>query len=87
MSQLFLAKKGSFLWVPMRLRGETNAEATATWYGIFLSDGSRLEALDVLNSMWTGQPMVQRCPQIQPLAASKSQVKTGRSCSCDLAGN
>jgi len=52
-------------------------EATATWYGIFLSDGSRLEALDVLNSMWTGQPMVQRCPQIQPLTASKSQVKPG----------
>lgn len=59
-------------------------EATATWYGIFLSDGSRLEALDQLNSLWTGQPLVKKCPQIQPLAASVEQVKPGEAIHVNL---
>ena len=52
-------------------------EATATWYGIFLSDGSRLEALDELTALWRDQPLVKKCPQIQPLQASAEKVKPG----------
>lgn len=42
-------------------------EATATWFGMMLADGSRLEAVDVMNELWSGRPPANRCPQIEPL--------------------
>jgi len=42
-------------------------EATATWYGIFLADGTRLEAMDTLGELWSGHKPDNRCPQIKPL--------------------
>lgn len=42
-------------------------EATATWFGLFLPDGQRLEAMDTLSTLWTGKSPVNRCPQIKPL--------------------
>jgi hypothetical protein len=51
-------------------------EATATWFGMLLPDGSRLGAVDVMQELWTGKPPTHRCPAIVDLrlldeAASK----------------
>jgi hypothetical protein len=71
------AEKGKLCLGSYAFAWGNKREATATWYGIFLSDGTRLEALDQLNSLWTEKPLVQRCPQIQPLKASADKVKPG----------
>lgn len=53
----------AFLW-------GTKQEATATWFGILLPDGTRLAAADVLNEMWTGKPPKNLCPRIEQLVVS-----------------
>jgi hypothetical protein len=57
----------AFLWGFKR-------EATATWYGMFLPDGSRTEAVDTMSELWTGQAPAHRCPQIEPLIVDHDQV-------------
>jgi Glycosyl hydrolases family 2, TIM barrel domain len=53
-------------------------EATATWFGLLLPDGSRLGAVDALTEMWTGKPPANRCPVISNLAIEGSdQVEPG----------
>jgi len=47
-------------------------EATATWFGMFLSDGSRLAAVDVMTELWSGAPPADRAPGIEPLAIDVS---------------
>ena len=42
-------------------------EATATWFGLLLPDGSRTAAVDVLSELWTGQPIANRSPAIKSL--------------------
>ena len=42
-------------------------EATATWFGMILPDGSRTGAVDALAEAW-GRPVANRCPVIEPLA-------------------
>lgn len=42
-------------------------EATATWYGMFLSDGSRLGAVDVMTEIWSGKPPENLAPTVEPL--------------------
>jgi hypothetical protein len=42
-------------------------EATATWYGMFLPDGSKLGAVDVMQRIWTGKPPEHPCPRILSL--------------------
>lgn len=39
-------------------------EATATWFGMFLPGGYRLEAVDVMQQMWTGKPPSNRVPRV-----------------------
>lgn len=39
-------------------------EKTHTWYGMFLPDGSRTEAIDVMTKLWTGQWPTNRCPRV-----------------------
>jgi hypothetical protein len=39
-------------------------ETTATWFGLFLPDGTRLGAVDVLNELWSGQPVAYSAPAI-----------------------
>ena len=39
-------------------------EATATWYGLYLSDGTRLQPVDVLQQEWTGKAPAIKCPTI-----------------------
>lgn len=42
-------------------------EATATWFGMFLAQGPRLGAVDVISEFWTGKPVKNRCPVIEPI--------------------
>jgi hypothetical protein len=42
-------------------------EATATWFGMLLPDGSRLAAVDTVSELWTGMAPANRCPTIQSL--------------------
>jgi hypothetical protein len=51
----------AFLW------GEKD-EATLTWYGMMLPDGSNLESLEAMADEW-GRPLANRCPRIQSLKA------------------
>jgi hypothetical protein len=78
------AEKGKLCLGSYAFAWGNKREATATWYGIFLSDGTRLEALDQLSSLWTNTPLVQRCPQIQPLKSSADEVKPGELIHVDL---
>ena len=53
-------------------------EATATWFGMFLPDGSRLEAVDVMGQLWSGKAPANRCPKITKLSvAGAEQVEGG----------
>ncbi len=53
-------------------------EATATWFGMLLPDGSRLAAVDVMQEVWTGQAPAQLCPKINQLAlTSQAEVNRG----------
>lgn len=50
----------AFLW-------GNKMEATATWFGMFLDDGSRLAAVDTMTELWSGQAPADRAPAIDPL--------------------
>ena len=53
-------------------------EATATWFGILLPDGSKLGAVDALTEAWTGKPPANRCPDLKSLKVESSdQVEPG----------
>lgn len=53
-------------------------EATATWFGLLLPDGSRLGADDALSQLWTGRPPARPCPVISGLTvAGPDQVAPG----------
>ena len=52
-------------------------EATATWFGLMLPDGSRLGATDALSRMWTGSPPAHTCPVLSGLKADVNQVDPG----------
>lgn len=47
-------------------------ETTATWFGMLLPDGTRLEAADSMSSLWTGSPPANRCPRIESLSANRT---------------
>lgn len=42
-------------------------EATATWYGMLLPDGSRLAAVDRMAEEWSGRAVANRCPIVDSL--------------------
>jgi hypothetical protein len=53
-------------------------EATATWFGMLLPDGSRTAAVDTLAELWSGKPPANRCPRIGSLQLTGSdQVSPG----------
>lgn len=56
----------AFLW-------GAKQEATATWFGILLPDGTRLAAADVLTEMWTGKPAENLCPRIEQIKLTGSE--------------
>jgi len=43
-------------------------EASATWFGMMLPDGTRLGAIDALTQEWTGKPPANQAPRIEALA-------------------
>lgn len=47
----------AFLW-------GAKVEATTTWFGMFLPDGSKLAAVDAMTQAWTGQPPADLSPEI-----------------------
>ena len=60
-------------------------EATATWFGLLLPDGSRLGAVDTLTELWSGKLPANRCPtikaftlgslaKVEPLATVKASL-------------
>lgn len=53
-------------------------EATATWFGMLLPDGSRLGAVDALAEVWRGTPLSNQCPRISSLKVSaNNELKPG----------
>ena len=53
-------------------------EATSTWYGMFLPDGSRLAAVDTMQELWTGRSAAKPCPAMVSLTLEgNGQVKGG----------
>ena len=42
-------------------------EASATWYGMFISDGTKVAATDTMSELWTGKPVSNPCPRINSL--------------------
>ncbi len=53
-------------------------ETTATWFGMLLPDGSRLEAVDAMAHAWSGKPVPNRCPQIESLTLTPSGKRSPR---------
>lgn len=53
-------------------------EATATWFGMFLPDGSRLGAVDVMTELWSGSEPDDLAPTVEPLIVEgKSEGEPG----------
>lgn len=52
-------------------------EATATWFGLLLPDGSRLGGVDELSALWTGSARPNRCPTISALRLDSDKGKAG----------
>jgi len=52
-------------------------EATSTWFGMLLPDGSRLAAVDAMQELWTGKPPANRVPVVAGLTVGSQKVKPG----------
>lgn len=42
-------------------------ETTVTWFGMFLKGGEKLQAVDTMTELWSGEPPAVRCPVIKRL--------------------
>ncbi len=63
-------------------------EATATWYGMLLPDGSRLGPVDALSALWTGHAPARSCPAIHTLSlAGPDKVAAGATVRANLAAS
>jgi hypothetical protein len=45
-------------------------EATATWFGMFLENGSKLGAVDAMTELWSGQPPDDLAPRVGSLSVA-----------------
>lgn len=59
----------AFLW-------GAKVEATTTWFGMFLEDGSKLAAVDAMSQAWSGEKPDDLCPVISPITIDGSYDKT-----------
>ncbi len=60
-------------------------ETTATWFGMLLPDGSRLDAVDAMSQAWTGAAPKNRCPRIESLVADRTaKLKPGETIQAKL---
>jgi hypothetical protein len=55
----------AFLW-------GNKQERTATWFGMFLPDGVKVNPVDTMTELWSGQPPSSACPAIRELKAEGS---------------
>ncbi|HRF59001.1 MAG TPA: glycoside hydrolase family 2 TIM barrel-domain containing protein [Fimbriimonadaceae bacterium] len=55
----------AFLW-------GNKQEATATWFGMLLPDGTPLAAVETVSELWTGKPRVNLAPRIEELSVPQS---------------
>ena len=51
----------AFLW-------GAKVEATTTWFGMFLADGSKLAAVDTMTQAWSGKPPADLSPKVNAIA-------------------
>jgi hypothetical protein len=76
--QTVLAERGKLALGSYAFIWGHKQEGSATWFGLFLPGGERLEAADVLSEFWTGRKVANRCPQILPLKLeTPDKVKPG----------
>lgn len=69
----------AFLW-------GNKQESTATWFGMFLADGTKVNAVDTMTELWTGKPSASPCPVIKELKPEGStQLKSKQSLKIRLA--
>jgi len=57
----------AFIWGDKR-------EATLTWHGMFLADGSKLQAVDDMTGAWGGPSLTNRCPRIVSFSAPGDHI-------------
>jgi hypothetical protein len=61
----------AFLWA-------SKMEATETWFGMFLEDGAKTGAVDVMTELWSGSPPEDLSPNVEPLSLEgNAQVDPG----------
>ncbi|MDR3632311.1 MAG: glycoside hydrolase family 2 TIM barrel-domain containing protein [Isosphaeraceae bacterium] len=61
-------------------------ESTATWFGLFLADGTRTGAVDTLSELWSGRPPANHCPTVKPLKyGGPKELAPGATVHVDLA--
>ena len=61
----------AFLWA-------SKMEATETWFGMFLEDGAKTGAVDVMTELWSGSPPENLSPTVEPLSLEgNAQVDPG----------
>jgi hypothetical protein len=55
------------------------SEASPTWYGMYLSDSTKVAAVDTMSELWTGKPVPNPCPTIGSLrlANGDGRVRPG----------
>jgi hypothetical protein len=53
------------------------SEASPTWYGMFLSDGTKVAAVDTMSELWTGKPVPNPCPTIKGLKLADGDGRVG----------
>ena len=69
----------AFLW-------GNKQERTATWFGMFLPDGVKVNAVDTMTELWSGQPPRSACPDIKELKPEGStQLKPNQTLKIRLA--
>lgn len=61
-----LAKDSALCLGSIAFTWGSKQEATATWFGMIMPDGSRTGSVDALAERW-GKPVPNRCPVIEPL--------------------
>ncbi len=61
-------------------------EATATWFGMFLPDGTKVNAVDTMTELWSGQPAKNLCPAIESLKfEGANDLRPGQTLKVNLA--
>ncbi len=76
-TQGVLGEKGKLCLGSYVFKWGHKQEATATWFGMFLKDGSRTASVDTMQELWTGKPPTNRVPRIEPLAVETQMLSAG----------